>query len=41
MHQRVILSSDGAAARKMVGNEKSPARWMVVGIVDEETYEKG
>ncbi len=37
MHQRVIISSDGAAARKAVGNEKSPARWMVIGIVDETT----
>ncbi|HTL16043.1 MAG TPA: EutN/CcmL family microcompartment protein [Patescibacteria group bacterium] len=36
MHQRVVISSDGAAARKAVGNEKSPVRWMVVGIVDEE-----
>ncbi|HZR20009.1 MAG TPA: EutN/CcmL family microcompartment protein [Verrucomicrobiae bacterium] len=35
MHERVIISSDGAAARKAVGDEKSPARWMVVGIVDE------
>ena len=35
LHQRVILSSDGAAARKAVGDEKSPVRWMVVGIVDE------
>jgi ethanolamine utilization protein EutN len=36
MHQRVVISSDGAAARKAVGNEKSPVRWMIVGIVDEE-----
>ena len=36
LHQRVIISSDGAAARKAVGDEKSPIRWMVVGIVDEE-----
>ena len=36
MHQRVILSSDGAAARKAVGDEKSPVRWMIVGIVDEK-----
>jgi ethanolamine utilization protein EutN len=35
MHQRVVISSDGAAARKAVGDEKSPVRWMVVGIVDE------
>ena len=36
MHQRVIISSDGAAARKAVGNDKSPVRWMVIGILDEE-----
>jgi microcompartment protein CcmK/EutM len=36
MHQRVVISSDGAAARKAVGDDKSPVRWMVVGIVDEE-----
>jgi microcompartment protein CcmK/EutM len=36
MHQRVIISSDGSAARKAVGDDKSPARWMVMGIVDEK-----
>ncbi|MBU6399208.1 MAG: EutN/CcmL family microcompartment protein [Verrucomicrobia bacterium] len=35
MHQRVIVSTDGAAARKAVGDEKSPVRMMIVGIVDE------
>jgi microcompartment protein CcmK/EutM len=35
MHQRVVISSDGSAARQMVGDEKSPVRWMIVGIVDE------
>jgi microcompartment protein CcmK/EutM len=35
MHQRVIISSDGMAARTAVGDENSPARWMVIGIVDE------
>lgn len=35
MHERVIISSDGAAARKAVRDDKSPVRWMVVGIVDE------
>jgi microcompartment protein CcmK/EutM len=35
MHERVIISSDGAAARAAVGDSKSPVRWMVVGIVDE------
>lgn len=34
LHERVIISSDGLAARKAVGDEKSPARWMVIGIVD-------
>jgi len=36
LHQRVIISSDGLAARKVVGDDKSPARWMIIGIVDEE-----
>lgn len=36
MHQRVVISSDGAAARKAVKDEKSPVRWMIVGIVDEQ-----
>ena len=36
MHQRVILSSDGEAARVAVGDDKSPVRWMIVGIVDEK-----
>lgn len=35
LHQRVVISSDGAAARKAVGDEKSPVRWMVLGVVDE------
>ena len=36
MHQRVIISSDGMAARKTVGDDHSPARWMVIGVVDEK-----
>lgn len=35
MHERVIISSDGAASRKAVGDPKSPARWMITAIVDE------
>lgn len=35
MHQKVVISSDGLAARKAVGDDKSPARWMIIGIVDE------
>lgn len=37
LHQRVLLSSDGLAARRAVGDDKSPARWMIIGIVDEVT----
>ncbi len=36
MHQRVVISSDGSAARTAVGDPKSPARWIVIGIVDEK-----
>jgi microcompartment protein CcmK/EutM len=35
LHQHVIISSDGSAARAAVADPKSPARWMVIGIVDE------
>jgi microcompartment protein CcmK/EutM len=35
MHQQVIVSSDGLAARRAVGVDKSPARWLIIGIVDE------
>jgi len=35
MHQRVVISSDGAAARAAVQDPKSPARWLVIGLVDE------
>jgi ethanolamine utilization protein EutN len=36
MRERVIISSDGAAARVAVKDPKSPARWMIIGIVDEK-----
>jgi ethanolamine utilization protein EutN len=36
MHQQVVISSDGSAARAAVKDPKSPARWMVIGIVDEK-----
>ena len=35
MHQRVVISSDGSAARNAVGDEKSPVRWIVIGVVDD------
>jgi len=31
----VIISSDGQATRRLVDDEKSPARWILIGIVDE------
>ena len=34
--EKVIISSDGSEARKMVGDELSPARWTVLGIIDPE-----
>ena len=34
--QNVIISSDGSEARKMVGDDLSPARWTTLGIVDPE-----
>ncbi len=36
MHQQVILSSDGLAARAAVKDPKSPVRWMVIGVVDDK-----
>ena len=30
----VVLNSDGKGARELIGNEKTPARWWVIGIVD-------
>lgn len=36
LHERVLISSDGLAARRAVGQEQSPARWLVLGIVDEK-----
>ena len=35
IHQRVVISSDGSATRGAVHDDQSPARWMIVGIVDE------
>ena len=33
---KVLISSDGSEARKLVGSELSPARWSVMGIIDPE-----
>ena len=32
---KVILNSDGKGARELIGDQKSPVRWFVIGIVDE------
>jgi ethanolamine utilization protein EutN len=36
IHQRVIISSDGAESREIVGDPLSPARWNILGIIDPE-----
>lgn len=39
LHEQVIISSDGAAARAAVKDPKSPVRWMIIGIADETRVE--
>ena len=34
-HQRVLVSTDGAAARMLVGDPKSPLRNTIIAILDE------
>lgn len=34
--QKVLIGSDGSAAREMVGDPSSPVRWSIGGIVDPE-----
>jgi ethanolamine utilization protein EutN len=31
---KVVISNDGKGTRELVGDERSPVRWSVVGIVD-------
>jgi len=31
---KVVISNDGKGAREMVGDNTSPVRWSVIGIVD-------
>jgi ethanolamine utilization protein EutN len=33
--QRVVLNSDGRAARELIGHDKTPVRFFVIAIVDE------
>ncbi len=34
LHQRVVLSTDGAATRKLVGDPKTPLRNLIIGVID-------
>jgi len=36
LHETVVISSDGLAARQAVGDPKSPVRWMIIGLVDDK-----
>ena len=31
---KVVLSNDGRGARELVGDDNSPVRWAVIGVVD-------
>ncbi len=33
--ERVIITSDGAGTRALVGSDTTPVRWSVLGIADE------
>ncbi len=32
--EMVMITSDGIGAREMLGDEKSPVRWSILGILD-------
>ena len=32
--QEVVINSDGKGARDWVGDDKTPVRWFIIGIVD-------
>jgi len=34
LHQRVILSTDGAATRRLVGDPRTPLRNLIIGLLD-------
>jgi len=33
---KVVISNDGKGTRKMIGDNTSPVRWSVIGLVDDE-----
>ena len=32
---KVVISNDGKGTREMIGDDTSPVRWSVIGLVDE------
>ncbi len=34
LHSTVMITSDGASVREMVGTNQTPIRWAVLGLVD-------
>ncbi len=34
--ERVMITSDGKAVSQMLGDDKSPVRWAVIGIADDK-----
>jgi len=32
---KVVISNDGRGTREMIGDDSSPVRWSVIGVVDE------
>ena len=34
--QVVVLNSDGKGARELIGDEKTPVRWFIIGTTDEQ-----
>lgn len=39
MHQRVLVTTDGEAARDLLGDERSPVRNSVLALLDDEEEE--
>jgi ethanolamine utilization protein EutN len=33
---KVVISNDGKGARELVGDDNSPVRWTVIGIIDKD-----
>ena len=33
---RVVISNDGRGARELIGDNTTPARWSVIGVIDHD-----